>query len=67
MMADGRWMMYGNHRNPSKYRNEEHDMLNWVKANRKMMNAGNLKEERIMMFEKFLALCEQYRRVSQYQ
>lgn len=24
-----------NHRNPSRYRIEEHDMLNWVKANRK--------------------------------
>ena len=29
-----------NHRNPSKHRIEEHDMLNWVKANRKAMNAG---------------------------
>ena len=24
-----------NHRNPSKYRIEEHGMLNWLKANRK--------------------------------
>ena len=29
-----------NKRNPSKHRIEEHDMLNWVKANRKRMNAG---------------------------
>lgn len=28
------------HRNPSKHRIEEHDMLNWLKANRKKMNAG---------------------------
>ena len=35
-----------NHRNPSKHRIEEHDMLNWVKATRKRMNAGNLKPER---------------------
>ena len=35
-----------NHRNPSKYRIEEHDMLNWVKANRKALNAGKLKAER---------------------
>ena len=27
-----------NHRNPSRHRIEEHDMLNWVKANRKRMN-----------------------------
>ena len=33
-----------NKRNPSKHRIEEHDMLNWVKANRKKMNAGELKE-----------------------
>ena len=30
-----------NHRNPSKHRIEEHDMLNWVKANRK---AGGFRE-----------------------
>ena len=29
-----------NKRNPSKHRIEEHDMLNWLKANRKHMNAG---------------------------
>ena len=32
-----------NHRNPSKHRIEEHDMLNWVKANRKVLNAGRLR------------------------
>lgn len=26
-----------NQRNPSKHRIEEHDMLNWLKANRKQM------------------------------
>ena len=36
-----------NHRNPSKHRIEEHDMLNWLKANRKMVNVGKLKEERV--------------------
>lgn len=34
-----------NHRNPSRHRIEEHDMLNWLKANRKRMNAGELKEK----------------------
>ena len=29
-----------NHRNPSKHRIEEHDHLNWLKANRKALNAG---------------------------
>ena len=39
-----------NQRNPSKYRLEEHDMLNWLKANRKHMNAGELKEDRVKSF-----------------
>jgi hypothetical protein len=28
-----------NHRNPSKHRIEEHNMLNWVKQQRKLHNA----------------------------
>ena len=56
-----------NHRNPSKYRIEEHDMLNWLKANRKALNAGKLKPERIEQFNKLLELIEQYKRKNQYQ
>ena len=36
-----------NKRNPSKHRIEEHDMLNWVKQQRKLMNAGKMKPERM--------------------
>ena len=32
-----------NRRNPSKHRIEEHDMLNWLKANRKALNAEKMK------------------------
>ncbi len=56
-----------NKRNPSKHRIEEHDMLNWLKANRKVLNAGKLKPERVKMFEKLQALIEEYKRVNQYQ
>jgi len=56
-----------NHRNPSKHRIEEHDMLNWVKATRKRMNAGNLKPERVEKFRKLLEMTEQYRRKNQYE
>ena len=56
-----------NKRNPSKHRIEEHDMLNWLKANRKAMNAGRLRPERMERFEKLLALCEQNRRKNQYE
>ena len=55
-----------NHRNPSKHRIEEHDMLNWVKANRKVMNAGKMKPERVGLFKRLLELVEQYKRVNQY-
>ena len=55
-----------NHRNPSKHRIEEHDMLNWLKANRKMMNAGVLKTERVEVFKILLELIEEHKRVNQY-
>ena len=58
--------MEKNHRNPSRHRMEEHDMLNWLKANRKKMNAGELLEPRLGKFKELLALCEEYRRVNQY-
>jgi len=56
-----------NHRNPSKHRIEEHNMLNWLKANRKVLNAGALKPERVERFKELLALMERYKRINQYQ
>ena len=56
-----------NHRNPSKYVAEDRDMLNWLKANRKALNAGKMKLERIKKFRKLLELTEQYRRKNQYE
>lgn len=56
-----------NHRNPSRHRIEEHDMLNWVKANRKALNAGKLKEERVEKFGILLELTELYKRKNQYE
>ena len=56
-----------NHRNPSKHRIEEHDMLNWLKANRKTLNAGKMKQERVEKFKKLLEMMEQYKRKNQYQ
>lgn len=54
-----------NHRNPSKYRIEEHDMLNWLKANRIKLNAGGMMSERVEPFNKLLALAEKYKCVNQ--
>ena len=76
MTQDERWnkryqdvmaFIESNHRNPSKHRIEEHDMLNWVKANRKALNAGRMKAERVEPFMKLLELSEQYRRKNQYE
>ena len=75
MSHDERWQMKyqavmdfmeTNHRNPSKHRIEEHDMLNWLKHNRKLMNKGELKSERVEKFTKLLELTEQYKRKNQY-
>ena len=76
MTQEERWMVRyeevmafieSNHRNPSKHRIEEHDMLNWLKANRKVMNAGKMKEERVERFRDLLELTEQYKRKNQYE
>ena len=76
MTQDEKWMnkynevvsfIETNHRNPSKHRIEEHDMLNWLKANRKALNAGKMKLERMEKFRKLLELTEQYKRKNQYQ
>ena len=56
-----------NKRNPSRHRIEEHDYLNWLKANRKVMNAGKMKAERVEKFRKLLEITERYRRKNQYE
>lgn len=56
-----------NHRNPSKYIDEERGLVNWCKHQRKIINAGEMKPERVKMFEKLQALAEKYRHVNQYQ
>ena len=55
-----------NKRNPSRHRIEEHDHLNWLKANRKVMNVGKMKPERVEKFRKLLEQTEQYKRKNQY-
>lgn len=76
MTQDERWLtryndakgfLEENHRNPSKHRIEEHDLLNWLKANRKVMNAGKMKAERVEKFKKLLELTERFRRKNQWE
>lgn len=75
MTQDERWQkryeevvgfIEANKRNPSKHRIEEHDHLNWLKANRKVLNSGKMKAERVEKFRKLLEMTEQYRRKNQY-
>jgi len=75
MTQDERWIakynevktfVEENHRNPSKYVDEERNMVNWLKNMRKRMNAGELKEERLSLFKDLLALSEQFKRKNQW-
>ena len=75
MTQDERWVakynevvefISTNHRNPSRHRIEDHDYLNWLKANRKALNAGSLKAERVEPFQQLLGLIEKYKRLNQY-
>lgn len=75
MTQDERWtirydevmeFISSNHRNPSKYNMEERNMYNYIKHTRKQLNQGLLKEDRIEVFEKLVALMEQYKRKNQY-
>lgn len=54
------------HRKPSKFVPEERNMRSWWKRNKKLMNAGELKPERVEMFRQLLEIGEKYRHVNQY-
>ena len=54
-----------NHRNPSKYYDDEKLMVHFLKRGRKLMNAGELQEPRLSMFKELLELSEQYKRKNQ--
>lgn len=75
MTQDERWklkfdeameFMEKNHRNPSRHRLEEHEVLNWIKHNRKVMNRGEMKPERVEAFVRLLERGEELRRVNQW-
>ena len=76
MDQETRWLMRYNEvkrfieenkRNPSKYRIEEHDMLNWVKQQRKLVNAGKLKAERMEAFKRLMEIWEENKRKNQWE
>ena len=75
MTQDERWLvqwkavmdfMTVNKRRPSKFVDEERGMRNWWKHQQKLVNAGELKLERVEKFKELLEMGEKYKRVNQY-
>jgi hypothetical protein len=56
-----------NHRNPSKYEEEERRMLHFLKRGRKLINAGQMQSPRLGMFKELMELNEKYKRKNQYE
>lgn len=77
MTQDERWLerytevkdfIESNHRNPSRHNPEERfKYCNWLKHNKKLLKAGEMKENRVALFEKLLEMVEMYKRVNQYE
>lgn len=55
-----------NHINPSRHFIEDHSALNWLKQQRKLMNVGLQKPERIEAFKKLQELIEANKRINQW-
>ena len=77
MTQDEKWLrkyeevvafIKANKRNPSRHDDQErYRYCNWLKHNKKLMNSGVLKEDRVERFNVLLALAERYRHVNQYE
>ncbi len=76
MTQDARWytqwkeiidFMEANKRRPSKFVAEERGMRNWWKHQQKLMNEGELKEDRIELFRQLLEVGEKDKHMNQYQ
>lgn len=75
MTQDERWMaqwkevigfMEANKRRPSKFIDSERGLRNWWKHQQKLLNAGELKPDRIEKFNELLRIGEKYKHVNQY-
>ena len=75
MTQDERWLskynevrsfVETNKRRPSKYTLEERNAWNWLRHTQRQYGSGELKAERVEMFEKLLKLCEEYKHVNQW-
>jgi len=53
------------HRRPSKFIPEQRNMRSWWKHNKKLLNAREMKEDRVTLFEQLLEVGEKYWGVNQ--
>ena len=75
MTRDERWLLMwrqymdfmGEHgRRPSKHKAEERDLVNWMKYNRKMVNASAFPNIRRDKLDELIRLSEKCQHVNQY-
>ena len=75
MTQEERWLaqwkevidfMEANKRRPSKFVDSERRLRNWWKHQQKLLNAGELRPDRIEKFNELLILGEKYKHVNQY-
>lgn len=75
MTQDERWManwkaiidfMEANKRRPSKFVDSERGLRNWWKQQQKLVNAGELRPERMEKFKEMIQLGEKYKHKNQY-
>lgn len=59
--------MATNYRRPSKFVPEERNMRSWWKHNKKLVNAGEMKADRIELFNQLQEMGNRYKHVNQYQ
>lgn len=76
MTQDERWVanwkavmdfMETNKRRPSKFVDEERGMRNWWKHQQKLVNAEELRPDRLEKFREIIELGEKYKHKNQYQ
>lgn len=77
MTQDERWLakynevmdfIEKNKRNPSRYDDNERGLYcNWIKHNKKVLKAGELKPDRIEKFNELLELGEKHKHKNQYE
>ena len=76
MTQEERWLtnyneimdfMEANKRRPSKFIDEERGMRNWWKHQQKLLNASELKVERIKLFNQLLENGEKYKHKNLYE